>query len=282
MGLMNKLQPLLAKVRGSGTLAPWRSVLGNLSPATFRVKPPGLDISVVMRSGNRHLLRFAGKDDFWFPLSMEIREELWSEYLATFWNHPGNAHYYLRKGAVLTADDVVFDCGACEGFFARYALDKGVRKVICIEPSPVMVDCLHATFAQEIEQEKVVIVPAGVASHCGQATFSAIDSDAFSGRLDHNGAVKVDIRTLDVIAENYGEPSFVKMDLEGFEYEALRGGVDLLRAARPKLAVTTYHYEWDYQAVRSLLHGLGYRRFGIAASTMRGSEAPRPMMIHAW
>ena len=110
--------------------------------------------------------------------------------------------------------------------------------------------------------------PAGFDPTPAVWSFSADETDAFSGRLEDGGGTKVELLTINSIAERYGVPTLVKMDLEGFEYEALRGGDTLLGKVHPKLAITTYHYEWDYNVIHAFLHGAGYRRFGVAASTM--------------
>ena len=284
MGFNRKFGPFAAKIIGRAPLSPWRSILRDLAPGTWRITPPAMDIATVQVVADRHLLRFSGRHDFWFPRSMQISLELWSEYLACFWDHPANAHYYLRGAVTLGSQDVVMDCGACEGFFAMHALEAGARQVLCIEPSPEMVGCLEATFEKEIDEGRVTIIAVAVGSHCGDASFSSDAADAFSGRLDQEGTAttRIGVATIDSLTGCYGRPTFLKMDLEGFEYEALRGGLGLLEEGHPKLAITTYHYSWDYQVIRSFLHGIGYRRFRVSSSTMRGGKVPRPMMIHAW
>jgi FkbM family methyltransferase len=281
MGFNHRLAPLKARVLGDAPLCPWNSLFKNLLPGTLRAQAPPLDIQILEKSGGLHLLRFGGKHEFWFPQSMQPNAELWSEYLVTTWNHPSNPHFYLKSGIEIESEDVVLDCGACEGFFSRQALDLGAKKVLCVEPNPEMVTCLEASFSGEIAQGRLVILPVALGSLSGEANFSVAPGDAFSGRFDGNGVERVPIMTLDQLVTNHGKPTMIKMDLEGSEYEALRGGLDLLERNHPKLAVTTYHNPWDYLVIKTLLRGVGYRKIRNSSPTMRGGVIPRPVMIHA-
>jgi FkbM family methyltransferase len=213
---------------------------------------------------------------------MVISQELWSEYLVSVWDHRFNAHYYLRHGVTLGNMDVVLDCGACEGFFARKALEMGVEKVICVEPNHEMAVCLTATFEREISSGRLIVLPLALGSIVGKANFSKAAGDAFSGHFHEGGEDLVSIITLDQLVSRYGRPTMIKMDLEGSEYEALKGGIKSLCEYRPKLAITSYHEIWDYAVISSIIRGAHYRNLKVSASSMRNSAIPRPVMIHAW
>ena len=282
MSWHHRLAPIAAKLSGNAPLCPWHSIAQVMHPGTWRIRPPVQDIEVLETRGSIHLLCFAGKHEFWFPRMMTGSPELWSEYLVVFWPHRRNAHYYLRHGIQIDSADVVLDCGACEGFFTRLALDAGARKVICVEPSQLMVQCLHATFEAEIGEGRVVIVPAALSSLSGEAGFAADDRDAFSGHFQTDSLQRVKLTTIDQLCEGGDKPTLIKMDLEGSEYEALRGATSLCSTCHPKLAITTYHFAWDHAAISSLLCGLGYRNVPASAATLRGSPVPRPVMLYAW
>lgn len=282
MNWHSRVTPLAAKLSGKCPLCPWRSIAKMMHPGTWRVHPPPMYIRVIKESGSRRLLRFAEAHDFWLPRDVAVGPALWNEYLVVFWNHRSNAHYYLRHGAFIGADDFVFDCGACEGFFARLALEAGARRVVCVEPSPAMVECLRATFEKEIRDQRVLIVPVALSSLSGSAGFASENGDLFGARFHHEGASLVPVTTIDLLCAGGDGPTLIKMDLEGSEYEALRGGEQHLRTFLPKLAVTTYHYQWDYTVTYALVRGFGYHNIRPAAATLRGSGVPRPVMLHAW
>jgi len=73
--------------------------------------------------------------------------------------------------------------------------------------------------------------------------------------------VEVEVRALDSLNLN---PAFVKLDVQGFEGEALAGLVTTLRRSQPVLLV-----EAPDQAARSLLSDLGYEAFSYLAEKNR-------------
>jgi FkbM family methyltransferase len=281
MALHEKTAALRAKLQGRAPHCPWISALRCLHPLNFKVRPPQHDCHVVHQDGEMFLLQFANRHSFWFPSTTPTDLELWNEYLAVFWNHPANAHYYLRGGVNIGINDVVYDCGACEGFFTRLALDAGAPCVVCIEPSEVMADCLKRTFADEIRNGRVRVCNLALSSICGRGSFDQQPGEAFSGKLSSTGLHTAEIATLDSLSSSLPKPSVLKMDLEGMEYEALRGGAKLLEDTHPSLAVTTYHYPWDFEVNNALVTALGYGSVRSSAAVMRQSAIPRVVMLNA-
>ncbi len=277
-----RAQPLVEKMLGRAPLCPWACVAVPLDPRSLGVYPPRQTVRTLEIEGRLKLLEFGGKHRFWFPEVMNVSAELWSEYLVAFWHHPNNFHQYLRGGVRFQADDVILDAGACEGFYTRLALDAGVSRVICVEPSSIMVDCLRATFETEIRDGRVIIVPSALGSFCGSAGFASADGEAFAGHFSSHSPDSVKVTTLAELAQAHGTPTFIKMDLEGSEYQALAGGTELLKETRPKLGITTYHNPWDYAVISSFLKGIGYRTVKPYGVTLRGGTCPRPVMVHAW
>ena len=68
---------------------------------------------------------------------------------------------------------------------------------------------------------------------------------------------KVPVRPLDFLGL---EPAFVKLDVQGFEYDALLGLKETIGRARPILLVET-----PDEQVRELLDALGYKAFSYVA-----------------
>ena len=282
MSLKEKLVPLIAKVQNKSSSCPWSSVIRSLYPCNFKLRPPQMAISVREEEGDFVLLEFNEKHSFWFPRQTTINLELWNEYLTVFWDHPANAHYYFRGGVFIAAGEVVYDCGACEGFFTQLALNSGASRVVCIEPSTFMASCLRRTFSDEIADGRVVVSQTALASVCGRALFNQHPGEAFTGKLVDSGSDTVDLTTLDKLASEIEQPHLIKMDLEGSEYEALRGGFATLEHNHPKLAITTYHYPWDYAVSKALIDSAGYSHTRCSAATMRQTNIPRAVMLHAW
>lgn len=80
--------------------------------------------------------------------------------------------------------------------------------------------------------------------------------------LDADGTVMVEADSIDRLLQ--GNPvSFIKMDVEGAEEQALRGGAETLRRYAPKLKVAVYHRNEDIFRLPLLVHALNpeYRMY---------------------
>lgn len=283
--IARRFRPLFLKATGESPLCPWRTVLVPLNPRLFSAYPPRQEIAVVTEETDRKLLRFGGKRDLWFPRATNITPELWSEYLAVFWDHPANAHRYLAHGNLIKTGDICLDCGACEGTFALQALEKDAAKVICLEPSAEMIRCLERTFANSIRDGKVIARNVAVGAVDGVTSFSFDPGDPFGGGVGGGGArFSVKMETLaTVCAElDLNRLDFVKMDIEGAELQAVEGALPILRKFKPRLAITTYHRAFDYAALKAMLVAAGYRSINPVGCTDRGEGVFRPVLLHAF
>ncbi len=284
-GFLKRFEPLKQKLSGQLPLCPWASVVAQLDPRTLAARPPPLKIEVVSEEGSVRRLRFGDVHDVWFPCDAAITTEMWNEYLAVFWNHPRNAHYYLRDTPI-KAGDVCVDSGACEGFFTLQALEAGAAKVLCVEPSAVMAECLSRTFEREIACGRVVIRRAALGASNGTALFYTDGSDPFGGsaRQQAGRVETVEVLTLDRLLAETSIPhiDFLKMDIEGAEIQATDGALAVLKRDHPRLAITTYHRAFDFVALRALLVTAGYRHIKPAGVVERADNIYRPVMLHAW
>ena len=63
--------------------------------------------------------------------------------------------------------------------------------------------------------------------------------------------------TIDAIAKETGwEPTYIKMDLEGADKEALTGGAATIKRCHPKLFIAAYHFNEDLFFIPLMLHQL--------------------------
>ena len=136
----------------------------------------------------------------------------------------------------LEPGDLVFDIGAHVGNRTRAFAALGCR-VVAVEPQP-HVAALLRTLAGRIPD--VTVVEAAVADRPGRVRLAVSDrtptvstiTDAwreargqeagFAG-VEWNRTVEVEATTLDALIAAYGEPAFVKLDVEGGEAAALHG-----------------------------------------------------------
>ena len=131
--------------------------------------------------------------------------------------------------------ELVFDVGANAGNRTKIFLKRGA-KVVAIEPQD---DCVHTlrtrygnnknlTIIQKVlgaseGEAELMISSANVLSSLSQEWIESVKS---SGRFsDHTWQDKkvVPMTTLDRLIDDYGVPSFIKIDVEGFEHQVIQG-----------------------------------------------------------
>lgn len=130
--------------------------------------------------------------------------------------------------------DIVFDVGANRGEYAECFAKEGAT-VIAIEPNEAhqtRLAFLGRSLPIHIERVAVSDTPGvatlNICSTSGYSTLAAADSEWMTDSPDYAevewvGKAEVRTVTLDQLAEARGRPTFVKMDIEGYEATALKG-----------------------------------------------------------
>lgn len=156
----------------------------------------------------------------------------------------GPPSHYVQKG------DVVLDCGANVGTFARFALDAGARTVVAIEPAPDNLECLRRNFEKEISAKRLIIYPKGVwdKEDTLELLVDPENQAADSFVIHRQGAqavTRVPLTTIDrMVAElALDRVDFVKMDIEGAEVKALQGARNTLQRFHPRMSLSVYHQD---------------------------------------
>lgn len=135
---------------------------------------------------------------------------------------------FIRPG------DTVFDVGANHGEHTAVMLRLGAR-VVAVEPNGACARRLRGRFFGR----RVAIEETAVGHEVGEAVLHIADSDTLStlssdwreqsrsqGRFEGVGwreEVRVPVTTLGELFTKHGRPSFIKIDVEGFEEQVLRG-----------------------------------------------------------
>ncbi len=141
-------------------------------------------------------------------------------------------HCYWNDRNMKQLKGVGVDVGAAEGIFALKIINQA-EHIYLAEVDSEWIEALHYTF--EPFEQKVTIVP----------KFIADKDDGQSVRLDT------------LLKEE--RVDFLKMDIEGVEYQALQGAENLLAHHNVQLALCVYHNQDDNQKIAQWLGERGYR-----------------------
>lgn len=144
--------------------------------------------------------------------------------------------------------EVFIDCGAYNGETSKQfiTLNPTYESVHVFEPSPKQ---YKITKEALISYSNVHVYPYATYNQ-QMTTFFDNEKDSASG-LSKEGTIAVEtIRLDDIIKERV---TYIKLDVEGAEYETLVGAEQLIKTYKPKLAVCVYHKQEDFWRIPSLL-----------------------------
>ena len=162
---------------------------------------------------------------------------LWSwrrkQQLAQWTPHDQEMLEFYRE--FVSAGDVAFDVGANVGNRVKILLRLGAR-VVAVEPQPECAKVLRAVFGRDPQfslvekalgaaegHAEIMISDASTISSLSREWVDAVVDSGRFGDQRWDRTHPVALTTLDQLIAQYGPPAFVKIDVEGFEYEVVKG-----------------------------------------------------------
>lgn len=147
------------------------------------------------------------------------------------------------------AGKTVLDAGANTGVFSVFAAKLGAKKVYAFEPILENVECMRKNALANNVAEQIIPVPMGIGdkqleteieySGSGDPSASLVLAHPPSSPLKKQ---KIKITTIDSFAqENNLAFDFIKMDIEGYEKEAIAGGARTIASCKPIMSFSAYH-----------------------------------------
>ena len=132
----------------------------------------------------------------------------------------------------IKSGDLVFDVGANKGNRTVIFLELGA-KVVAVEPQKECYEHLVKRFGDTIDLiklglgEKESTATMYVSGSTLISSFSkdhvdVMKEDRFKG-ADWGDTIEIEMTTMDVLIGKYGTPAFCKIDVEGYEYDVLKG-----------------------------------------------------------
>ena len=152
-------------------------------------------------------------------------------------------------------NEVFVDAGALDGDtsigFTKWS--RGVfDHIYCFEPDKQNYSVCVERLA--FLKERVSVKNTGVWDKKGELSF---DAGGFaSSRISEKGTDRIKVMPLDkAIGEK--RVTFIKMDIEGAEKQALKGSMSIIKENKPKLAISVYHCPDDIITIPNMI--LDYR-----------------------
>ena len=153
-------------------------------------------------------------------------------------------------------------CGVSVGEMASVFSRTGkIDELVCFEPDPnqYRLTAEYLTEHHDCIARRVTALPCAVYSQEVMEPFTYSDT-SFGSRVLPDGASQIQTVTIDHVLPGF-DPTYIIMDIEGAELEALKGAEQTIRTSRPDLAICVYHAPHHLWEIPLYLHGLnlGYK-----------------------
>ena len=160
-------------------------------------------------------------------------------------------------------NEVFIDCGAYTGDtideFLKHCPEY--KQIVAFEPDAKLFNKLSKKHSNN---SKITLVNAGSYDKNGEIFFE-IQPNRLTGRtidaqnaddeeMKQKNLTSIQVKTIDSL--NLEKVSFVKMDIEGAELNALKGAEKTLLKDKPKLAICLYHNNEDMIQIAEYIHSL--------------------------
>ena len=198
-----------------------------------------LENEAFLRSFYDRLLDQYSKDSFVAFLLSKMRQDM--KYLPPIFD---KRQYFPSGMFELTDHESYFDCGAFTGdTIADFLKASGgaYHRIWAAEPDRSN----YRQLMQYIEKEKLTnieVVNKGIYGAAGQLPFQ--EEGSMLSMITHASERTIEVDTIDHITA--GAPvTYIKMDVEGAELQALQGAEQTIRTHEPMLGISIYHKERD-------------------------------------
>jgi FkbM family methyltransferase len=176
-------------------------------------------------------------------------------------SRPLEEQYFPEDIPMRQGKERVINCGSYNGDTAiKILLSNAVHRIACFEPDLDNFRVLRTNLEMYSAKcnGKVILFPCGVYSSEIQFRFSG--GKRINSMISPDGETVIQCVALDHALPHFA-PSFINMDVEGAEFEAIRGSEILIRESRPDLAICVYHspsHIWEIPLFIDAM-GLGYK-----------------------
>ncbi len=175
----------------------------------------------------------------------------------------------------LKEGDVFVDAGANIGYFSMLAAQQKVSKVLAIEPVPKTYDMLNMNIKHNMLDDIIETFNIGLGSekHTVKFTTSLGPKNHMKYEVDniHSNLPTVDVEIItldDLIKKLVTRVDFVKVDIEGAEYNFLLGARETIEAFRPMILMEIEEhrlvkFNTNAEQIFNFMYQLGYSYLSV-------------------
>ena len=155
----------------------------------------------------------------------------------------------------------IIDVGACVGDSSLVFGDFTTKSIYAFEPTSANYNHLLRTIALN-NATRIIPVKKALGSKPNRMKISVNGGSSSLVFDNHTSLDDVEVITLDsFVREHDIEVGFIKVDIEGFEQEFLKGARETIATQKPAMLLSIYHNAEDFLSIKPMIESwnLGYR-----------------------
>jgi FkbM family methyltransferase len=169
---------------------------------------------------------------------------------------------FQKIKANLPANYIAVDVGANMGTIIWQLADK-CGHIYAFEPMPKLVDIITESAAYN-RFNKLTLSNKAVGSKPGKVQMVDNDNSSVLNNASVGTGITIDVTTLDITLAEVEKIDFVKIDVEGFEWEVLQGAIETLKKHKPLMLIELHpvylkKYGINYTVIIDFLEQHNYR-----------------------
>jgi FkbM family methyltransferase len=163
--------------------------------------------------------------------------------------------YFTKENFPQKQNEVLMDVGGFNGDSIRdfHKITNGnYDHIISLEPFPKMFKELNKTIEELGLNHKCTTIQVGAWNEKGTLSFTNTEMDIDS-KIKKDGELKIEVDTIDSILSHVNHSiTYMKFDINGAEYNALKGAAETIKTKKPFIAVKM-HVKEDFFRLPILL-----------------------------
>lgn len=158
-----------------------------------------------------------------------------------------DTQYFPQDIINLRYDEVFLDVGGYTGDTLEIFLKNtsSFSKYYVMEPDASVIGNLEWTIMKSGASERICHIAKGAWNESSTLYFGIGNGCGTVMASQDNAKVKIDVDKIDNVLPENEKLTFVKMDIEGSELNALQGGKEVIAKCLPTLAICVYHKRED-------------------------------------